>query len=244
MKIFSRLRSFLASKNFFLKLQPQKLRDIWISQKLSSIAPGSLLLDAGCGSQRYRSLCNHLVYRAQDFEGYVGDSGHSIEKPVATSDEPYPYGLIDYKCDICSIPEVSESFDVILCTEVFEHLHSPSLALAELSRLLSPNGVLLLTVPCHTLRHMDPYHYFTGFTERWLEYHLPKNGLELVELTPVMDYYSVQAMEISRIISIKGFLSIPFLLPAFFFMFSISPSPSSVSALPYGYHVMARRSHG
>lgn len=241
MSFLSRVRSFLSSRNLFLKLQPQKLRDYWINQKLSSISPGSVLLDAGCGSQPYRASCNHLVYMAQDFEGYIGDSGSSVENPVATLDNPYHYGKIDYKCDICSIPEVSGHFDVILCSEVFEHLPSPELALAELSRLLKPDGFLILTLPCHTIRHMDPYHYFTGFTERWVEYHLPNNGLEIVELTPVMDYYSVQAMEISRIISIKGLLSLPLLLPAFAFLYFTHSSMASVSALPYGYHVMARR---
>ncbi|MEP0203959.1 MAG: class I SAM-dependent methyltransferase [Halioglobus sp.] len=39
------------------------------------------------------------------------------------------------------------SFDFILCTEVVEHIADSNLALLELSRLLSVDGVLLLTTP-------------------------------------------------------------------------------------------------
>ena len=45
---------------------------------------------------------------------------------------------IDYK---------SDSFDLILCNHVLEHVLNDTKALIELERILNPLGILLLTVP-------------------------------------------------------------------------------------------------
>jgi 2-polyprenyl-3-methyl-5-hydroxy-6-metoxy-1,4-benzoquinol methylase len=42
---------------------------------------------------------------------------------------------------------LEEQFDVVLCTEVLEHLERPAEALQNLARLTTPDGVLVLTVP-------------------------------------------------------------------------------------------------
>jgi 2-polyprenyl-3-methyl-5-hydroxy-6-metoxy-1,4-benzoquinol methylase len=42
---------------------------------------------------------------------------------------------------------LDEQFDVVLCTEVLEHLEHPAEALQNLARLISAGGVLVLTVP-------------------------------------------------------------------------------------------------
>jgi len=38
-------------------------------------------------------------------------------------------------------------FDVIICTEVIEHIHDYSLVLDEFKRILSPEGILIITFP-------------------------------------------------------------------------------------------------
>ena len=45
------------------------------------------------------------------------------------------------------LPTVDESFDVIVTTEVIEHLENPRAAFREFFRLLRPKGVLILTTP-------------------------------------------------------------------------------------------------
>ena len=49
--------------------------------------------------------------------------------------------------DITASKLAQESFDLILCTEVLEHIANSSLALAGMRRLLKPGGVLILSTP-------------------------------------------------------------------------------------------------
>jgi len=45
------------------------------------------------------------------------------------------------------LPYNSDSFDLVWCTEVIEHLHRPKFLLKEIERVLKPNGVAVLTTP-------------------------------------------------------------------------------------------------
>lgn len=50
-------------------------------------------------------------------------------------------------CDIQEMPFASNSFDLILCNHVLEHIPDDRRAMHELFRVLAPNGVALLLVP-------------------------------------------------------------------------------------------------
>jgi 2-polyprenyl-3-methyl-5-hydroxy-6-metoxy-1,4-benzoquinol methylase len=153
-------------------------RGNFVRESLAKISSGNKVLDAGAGSQQYRNSCAHLQYFSQDFGKVTVDQN----KGFSALTTEYQYGPIDYISDITSIPAQSESFDAILCTEVFEHIPDPGAALWEFSRLLRPGGTLILTVPSNCLRHFDPYFFFSGFSDRWLEYWLHKTGFEIVKL--------------------------------------------------------------
>ena len=49
--------------------------------------------------------------------------------------------------DITDLPFDDESFDLILCSHVLEHVHDDRLAMRELRRVLKPDGWALLLVP-------------------------------------------------------------------------------------------------
>ncbi|MFQ5851581.1 MAG: class I SAM-dependent methyltransferase [Candidatus Binatia bacterium] len=49
--------------------------------------------------------------------------------------------------DACDLPFVQGSFDVVICSEVLEHLPDPELAVDEFDRVLKTGGTLILTVP-------------------------------------------------------------------------------------------------
>ena len=56
------------------KFDNQIVRDEFVVKALRDLRDGIVILDAGCGSQRYRSACAALQYRTQDFGGYSVDT--------------------------------------------------------------------------------------------------------------------------------------------------------------------------
>jgi SAM-dependent methyltransferase len=79
---------------------------------------------------------------------------------------------IDYVFDICTDTGIinAESVDVILCTQVMEHLTDPESALIEMYRVLKPGGKVFLTTHMAFEEHMVPNDYwrFTEFGIRLL----------------------------------------------------------------------------
>lgn len=211
----------------------------WVQNQLEKIEKGSKILDAGCGSQQYRKFCGHLIYYAQDFGKYEIDKADSF----TASEEKYKYGKIDYVGDIWDIKEKDDTFDAILCTEVLEHIPYPEKTLWEFARLLKPGGILILTFPSNSLRHMDPYYFASGYSDRYIEYFLPKMGLEIEQLNPNGNYYKWLMVELYRTMSINGFISFVILFPSFIYLYfkQKNPSKKAIATLGHGYHVLAKK---
>ncbi len=148
----------------------------------------SLALDVGCG--------------AGFFSKELASRGFLIEgidlSPVALShaQEAVPTGHFSAHNLAMPLPFPNAYFDVVWCSEVLEHLFSPAFALAEFSRVLKPNGRLLVTVPYHGLlknlaiaafafdRHYDPeYPHIRFFTQRTLGRLTSTAGFAIDELS-------------------------------------------------------------
>ncbi|MFH1443898.1 MAG: class I SAM-dependent methyltransferase [Candidatus Peregrinibacteria bacterium] len=117
------------------------------------------VLDVGCGAAGYKNLFPQLT----------------------TLDiEPREGVKVDIVADAHDLSQIPDgSFDVILCTEVLEHLHTPAKAIAEFQRVLKPGGLLLLST-----RFIFPLHDVPGDYYRYTKYglkHLLKE-FEIVEL--------------------------------------------------------------
>lgn len=171
----------------------QKTRDRWVAQKASTVPPNSRVLDVGAGTCPYRSLFTHCEYKAHDFKKY------SEQKQ---RDGSYGYGIIDYESDITSIPVPDASFDVVLCTEVLEHVPEPSAALKEIARVLRPGGRAFLTVPLGSGLHQLPYHFYGGLSPSWYHYWGEKFGLSVQEITPNGGFFRLLAQECVRAASL------------------------------------------
>ena len=217
------------------------IRTKFVAESLLSIPKGSKILDAGCGSQQFRIYCSHLDYKAQDFGQYKSDEKDMFDSNDNNrSVEGYKYGHLDYIGDIWSIDEVNDSFDAILCTEVFEHIPYPNLTVKEFSRLLRSGGLLVLTLPSNCLRHMDPYFFYSGFSDRWLQTILDEHGFDILEMHSVGDYYNWMAAEIWRTLRTHSIFLAPVLLPALLFYTLKKPTEILKNSLVSGYHVIAR----
>ena len=132
-------------------------------------------------------LFNHCEYKAQDFCKYEGND--------------LKYGKMDYICDICHIPAPDGYFDVILCTEVLEHIPHPYLAIKEFSRLLKSDGRLLITAPLGSGIHMSPYHFYGGFSPYWYEYFLPEYGFKIINIEANGGFFKHYGQESQRFLS-------------------------------------------
>jgi len=223
------------------QLNNQFERDDFIRAKLNELPEGSLILDAGCGSQRYRSDCSRLNYRAQDFGQYTTDEKHVLGSSGMGGETGYVYGALDYTGNVWEIDEKAETFDAILCTEVLEHIPYPGETIREFSRLLKVGGTLILTAPSNCLRHMDPYFFYSGFSDRWYKALLEKSGLRIETLEPVGDYYSWLAVEMIRTAWAHSLLAKLVLFPAFVYFFTKKKTKVSTDTLCMGYHVVARK---
>lgn len=161
-------------------------RDEWVKQKAATVPAGSKVLDAGAGTCPYRHLFTHCEYITQDFKKYEGYADK--------------YGQIDIVSSIDNIPVEDNSFDVILCTEVFEHVPEPIAALKELSRVLKQGGRLFLTAPLGSGLHQLPYHYYGGFTPEWYKHFFAECQLHIKEITPNGGFFKHLAQECARVV--------------------------------------------
>lgn len=223
----------------------QQARDLWLEETLQTIPAGSRILDAGAGTQHYKTFCKHLQYVSQDFAQYDG-TGDSAGLQISDFD----YGDLDIVSDISAIPKPDASFDAILCIEVLEHIPDPIQAIKEFSRLLKKDGYLVLTAPFCSLTHFSPYHFNSGFNIYWYQKHLPEYGFKVMQLKPNGNFFEFVAQELGRTESIAKRYSgkkarlyerlAMLILRNMLHRFSKKDTTSS-DLLCYGYHILAQK---
>jgi ubiquinone/menaquinone biosynthesis C-methylase UbiE len=158
------------TENIFAYIRTR--RNKWVKYQAQSIMPGSLVLDMGAGSCPYKQYFDHCHYISHDFK--------QLESSQIQDQEGY--GQIDVVCDILEIPFPDQHFDVILCTEVIEHVPEPIKVIKEMSRLLKNGGILLITAPLQSGLHQEPYHYYGGYTKYWYDEFLSRNKFEQIKI--------------------------------------------------------------
>lgn len=181
----------------FYKNYNEVNRQEWLAKTLARLPKNTRILDAGAGELKNRQHCAHLDYVSQDFCQYEGMREGAVNEGLQSKN--WDTSRIDLVSDITAIPAPDASFDAIMCSEVLEHVPEPTHALDEFSRLLKPGGIMILTAPFASLVHMAPYHYCTGFSRYWYEYHLPMRGFRIEELTPNGDWFAYVEQEIMRL---------------------------------------------
>lgn len=163
-------------------------RDRWVALQAAKVPAGSRVLDVGAGSCPYRALFSHCEYRTHDFKQLRPDQ---VLGAVG-------YGALDYVSDILAIPVPDASFDVILCTEVLEHVPEPVRVIAEFARILKPGGKLILTAPLGSGLHQEPFHFYGGYTPYWYRHFLPAAGFEQVSVEPNGGFFKHYGQESIR----------------------------------------------
>jgi SAM-dependent methyltransferase len=121
------------------------------------------LLDVGCGKMPYRSYFPNIG-RYSGIDKGIPDSIPANSEFVAG--------------DILSLPFKDEEFEVVLLTQVIEHVPEPLLLLREIHRVLRRNGALILTAPQMGRLHGEPNDFYR-FTKYGLSYLLDKQGFAI-----------------------------------------------------------------
>lgn len=133
------------------------------------------VLDSGCGSMPYKDL----VLSNKEVTDYIG---LDIESGLS-------YGNVkaDFFWDGLKMPFEDGSFDVVISTEVLEHVPDPAHYLAEVKRVLKPGGVFFFTVPFLMSLHEVPHDYYR-YTPFALELIFKKAGFESIKIKPMGGY--------------------------------------------------------
>jgi SAM-dependent methyltransferase len=125
--------------------------------------------------------CRLLDVAPQDNGGVRGFFGPHVTIDTLDMD---PEAGCTWTADLCGQnPHVpSGHYDIVVCTEVLEHVLQPFKAVAELQRYLRPDGILLVSTP-YNYRIHGPLPDCWRFTEHGLRALL--DGFEIVKLTPL-----------------------------------------------------------
>ncbi len=184
--------------NQILNSKNEEFREEWVHNTLIALRnqESQKILDVGAGLQPYKEHSVSLGYQyfSHDFSSY---------EPQAVSagglqNSSWDYPKADINCDILMIPETNK-YDLIICTEVLEHVPDPTAAFKKMVSLLSPNGVLVISVPLMSLMHQAPYWFQPGLSPQWFEYHSKHNYMNIESLTIYGDYVDYMEQEILRV---------------------------------------------
>jgi SAM-dependent methyltransferase len=127
----------------------------WLQQEATRAATDFgryRVLDIGCGNKPY------YPYFAAGASEYVGVD---VDNPAA-----------DVVGSIEELPVEDDSFDIVLCTQVLEHVLDPDQAVSELYRVTAPGGRVLASTHGVQVYHPSPDDHW-----RWTH-----SGLELLFL--------------------------------------------------------------
>jgi 2-polyprenyl-6-hydroxyphenyl methylase / 3-demethylubiquinone-9 3-methyltransferase len=121
----------------------------YYARDISGTSPfaGLKILDVGCGAGL---LCEPLADLGASVVG-IDATARNIE--IARWHAVESELSIDYRhCLTEDIEQTGERFDVVLNTEVIEHVVNPHQLLADCSKLLKPNGIMIVATLNRTLK--------------------------------------------------------------------------------------------
>jgi SAM-dependent methyltransferase len=106
----------------------------------AALAGGRRVLDAGCGLGYGSAL---LADRGAESVDAVDLSESAVEAARARFGDRARFAV----GDVTSLPFEDDSFDLVVCFEVIEHIDEQEAALDELLRVMAPGGLLLVSSP-------------------------------------------------------------------------------------------------
>jgi len=141
---------------------------IWALLRRTRTPSGARMLDAGCGTGR-----NLIEYGRLGTVTGVDFSAEAIDFCRRRGLQGASQGRLE------ALDFEAASFDLILATDVLEHLQDDLAAMRELRRVAAPGARLLVTVPAYRWlwsQHDTAHHHFRRYTLRQLRRRLESTG--------------------------------------------------------------------
>ena len=112
--------------------------------------PGFRVLDAGCGAGRhlgesFRRRGVHVVGVDRCTEDLV--TARNTLRIMEQEGEGGGGAYVTMKADVTNLPFADHSFDLVICSEVLEHIPEDDRAIREIVRVLKPGESLAVSVP-------------------------------------------------------------------------------------------------
>lgn len=118
------------------KLEQKPQGRLWLINRMVGKTP-KRILDVGCGKG---GIAKMLIRSGHDCKG--------IDIAPSAVDYARKFGIDCYVADVEEeLPFLDGTFDVVVIGDTLEHLLRPQKALAEINRVLTPQGVLIVSVP-------------------------------------------------------------------------------------------------
>ncbi|HEY8569017.1 class I SAM-dependent methyltransferase [Microbulbifer sp.] len=142
---------------------------ITVNPELLSLRPGQRVLDLGCGEGRHAihlMLTDAVDIFAVDLSQRDIATARGRAEPFSESSQSSGRLLFSVS-DALQLPFADNFFDVVICSEVLEHIEDYEGVLAEITRVLKPAGIFAATVPAYfpewvCWKLSDAYHQVEG----------------------------------------------------------------------------------
>lgn len=124
------------------------------------------ILDIGCGDRQY--------------EKHIDATNNYVGLDVEVSGRKEEDKIADIYYDGVNIPFQDSSIDIIICTQVLEHVQNPEGLVDEMYRVLKKDGLMYITVPFFWGEHEVPYD-FRRYTSYGIKKLFLNQGFEVIE---------------------------------------------------------------
>lgn len=116
-----------------------KRLDFIVAQTSKHPVAGTKVLDIGCGNGNIALALGSLGYNVTGID--------VDETSVQTASAQNKFPNVTFKVSDANSFSINDEYDVVICSEVLEHLTTPSELVQSAYRILKPGGTMIVTVP-------------------------------------------------------------------------------------------------